>query len=196
MKIPSTKDIARNLFQKYKVNASIASATELAAMLVPMRLRYHILLQAAKSTVTNLYYIESGLLRISHINEVSKDELVDGFVHKDDFLVSTDLFTNKPAAQVVKTIEPTVCFALPYDALKHHASTNADLNDLMCAILEEYALNQQAYNDLLSLAPKDRYVELRKNRPYVPNRCPMKDVANYLRMRPETLSRIRTSLNP
>lgn len=195
MKIPSTKDIARTIFQKYRVNASISSATELADLLVPMRLRYHILLQEANSTVTNLYYIESGLLRISHINEVSKDELVDGFVHKGEFFVPTDLFTDKPAVQVVKTIEPTVAYVLPYDSLKHHALTNADFNDLMCAILEEIVLSQQAYNDLLSLSPREKYVELQKNRPYIPNRCPMKDVANYLRIRPETLSRIRTSLN-
>lgn len=48
--------------------------------------------------------------------------------------------------------------------------------------------------DILTLKPEDRYLKLQQERPELINRLPQYQIASYLGIKPETLSRIRTRL--
>ncbi|WP_317127531.1 MULTISPECIES: hypothetical protein [Chryseobacterium] len=61
-------------------------------------------------------------------------------------------------------------------------------------ILEDLVLQQvEREKDLLISAPKERYERVLKRSPQLFQQIPDKYIANYLRMSPETLSRLKKS---
>ena len=53
---------------------------------------------------------------------------------------------------------------------------------------------QEKIRNLIGLKPKDRYLQLQKERPGLIQRVPQYHLASYLGIKPETLSRIRKKL--
>ncbi|MBB5267785.1 CRP-like cAMP-binding protein [Algibacter amylolyticus] len=51
--------------------------------------------------------------------------------------------------------------------------------------------NQEAFSKFKNASPKERYLNLLKNRPDLMQRVPQYQIASYLGIKPETLSRIR-----
>ncbi|MCY1222048.1 hypothetical protein D9M69_651860 [compost metagenome] len=65
---------------------------------------------------------------------------------------------------------------------------------LWAEILEDLVLQQiEREKDLLTHSPKERYERVLKRSPQLFQEIPNKHIANYLRMTPETLSRLKKS---
>ena len=195
IKTSSTKDIAREIFRKYQIRVSVEALASFAEMLTPIRLKYRSYLYKYGADINNIYYIENGLVCTSHKNEYDGEELVDGFHHEGDIIVPLNLFSESTSRQQAKTIEPTACFALPYHALRQRAAAHPEFNELLFAIFEENTQRDKSYMDLIALNPKERYSTLTGMDSDIIWRNAIKAIANYLRMRSETLSRVRTSLS-
>lgn len=56
-------------------------------------------------------------------------------------------------------------------------------------------VQQEALSKYIVLGPKERYLRLQKERPDLINRVPQYQIASYLGIKPETLSRIRKKLS-
>ena len=193
---PSThKDIARVIFQKYEIRPSSESVNILTDILELHNIKYRTLIQQPGDLVSRFYYIERGLVRVFHTDPTNNTDIVDDFFKEKDMLITADLFTENAAKLSVNTIEPTFAFAFSYASLQRLALENRDFNNLLCAILGEYILHKEEYINLLSLPLQDRYKTMSRKYGTIIWRSPSKSIASYLKMRSETLSRIRTSLN-
>ncbi len=190
MKPSPVKDIAKEVFRKYQLHPSVESTQQLADLLEMQKYRYRTQIFKEGDSVTHIYYIERGLVRLTH-KDTDGADIVDAFCQEDGMLISNDLFTEKPAVQTATTIEPTFLFTLPYASLQHYATVNRDFTELLCAIFEEHILDKEKYIQLLSQSPQERFETMNKEHSEIIWRSPAKDIASYLRMRPETLSRIR-----
>lgn len=196
MKPSAPKDIARAIFQKYDLHASVDSVSQLSDLLELHRFKYRTLMQTPGETASRIYYIQEGLVCVFHNDKKDGNSaVVDDFFLNGDILVDADLFTDRPAEHSVKAIEPIIAFSFSYASLQRYAGENRDFNNLLCAILGEYILRKENYIHLLALSPHDRYVEMLQKHNAVIWRSPAKSIASYLRMRSETLSRVRTALN-
>ncbi|SHO43676.1 Crp/Fnr family transcriptional regulator [Anaerocolumna xylanovorans] len=71
------------------------------------------------------------------------------------------------------------------------------LETMVRKMLEEITSNiHDDYADLLSFGPEERYLALLEKRPGLAERIPQNQLASFLGIRPESLSRIKRRLNP
>ena len=133
-------------------------------------------LKVKGSIDTNLYYIESGSLRIFVLDDYEEQTIRFGY--KENLIVSLDSFlTGKPSELYIQAIKKTVVKVITKEQIEKFLETENNRN-LWTKILENLVLQQMEREiDILTNSPKERYER----------------VANYLRMSAETLSRLKKS---
>lgn len=151
-----------------------------------------ILLQEGERT-TNSYFVLQGCLR-TYYN-------IDGEEKTTEFY--TELEGVTPQCSVNK--EPSECYiACIEDSIV--LISNPDIEQLvfekfprfetLCRILSEELLakSQTSFDDFKNNSPEQRYLNLLENRPHLVKRVPQHQLASYLGITRESLSRIRKRL--
>lgn len=147
----------------------------------------------AGNTNTNLYYIVSGSLKIVLINE--GEEHIIRFGYKNNIVTSIDSFlTNHPSEFTIQTIKKTVVKVISKSSFMDFINQNKVHKTLWNRVMELLILQQlEREKDLLTISPKERYRRVLKRSPQLFQEIPNKHIALYLRMTPETLSRLKKS---
>lgn len=149
-------------------------------------------LKVKGSVDTNVYFIESGSLRIFVLDNY--EEQVIRFGYKDNLVVSLDsFFTGKPSDLYIQAIKKTVIKVITKQQLDHFLSIDAN-EKIWIQILENLVVQQlEREIDLLTNSPKERYERVLKRSPQLFQEIPNRHIASYLRMSAETLSRLKKS---
>lgn len=142
---------------------------------------------------TNIYYIESGSLKI-FITE-DGDEQIIRFGYKNDLIVSLDSFlTEKPSEFCIQALKKTTVKVISKKSFEEYINLNDANRKEWIAILENLILQQSEREiDLLTPSPAARFKRVLSRSPQLFQEIPNKHIANYLRMTPETLSRLKKS---
>jgi len=139
---------------------------------------------------TNIYYIESGSVRIFVVdNDV---EQIVRFGYKGNLIVSLDSFlTGKPTNFFIQAIKKTIVKVITKQHLELFLKSEAN-KSLWIPVLENLILQQMEREiDILTNSPKERYLRVLKRSPQLFQEIPHRHIANYLRMSAETLSRLK-----
>jgi CRP-like cAMP-binding protein len=149
-------------------------------------------LKVKGSIDTNLYYIESGSLRIFVLDDYEEQTIRFGY--KENIIVSLDSFlTGKPSEFFIQAIKKTVIKVVTKQQIDKFLEAESNRN-LWIKILENLVLQQMEREiDLLTNSPKERYERVLKRSPQLFQEIPNRHIANYLRMSAETLSRLKKS---
>ncbi|MFD1605070.1 Crp/Fnr family transcriptional regulator [Flavobacterium artemisiae] len=149
-------------------------------------------LKVKGSIDTNLYYIESGSVRIFVLDEYQEQTIRFGY--KENLIVSLDSFlTGKPSDLFIQAIKKTVIKVVSKQQIDKFLEIESNRN-LWIKILENLVLQQMEREiDILTNSPKERYERVLKRSPQLFQEIPNRHIANYLRMSPETLSRLKKS---
>jgi CRP-like cAMP-binding protein len=141
---------------------------------------------------TNIYYIESGSLRVFVSTDL--DEQTIRFGYKENIIVSLDSFlTGKPTAFSTQAIKKSVIKIITKQQFESFLKEENN-RILWTKILENLVVQQMEREiDLLTNSPKERYLRVLKRSPKLFQEIPNRHIANYLRMSPETLSRLKKS---
>lgn len=150
-------------------------------------------LKTGNTVDTNVYFVEKGSLRVFVMD--GEEEQNIRFGYSKNVIVSIDSFLSGRASdffiQAIK--KTTVWIARKADVLKLINSSQAHLKGWN-AVLEDLVLQQmEREKDLLTHSPAERYQRVLKRSPQLFQQIPKKHIANYLRMTPETLSRLKKS---
>lgn len=150
-------------------------------------------LKVAGTTDTNLYYISSGSLKIYIINEY--EEHIIRFGYKNNFITALDSFiSEKPSDLYIQTLKKTELKVISKLNYINFIKKNPENKILWNTILEQIILQQiEREKDILITSPKERYERIFKRSPQLFQEIPNKHIASYLRMTPETLSRLKKS---
>ncbi|MFT3681353.1 MAG: Crp/Fnr family transcriptional regulator [Ferruginibacter sp.] len=142
---------------------------------------------------TNIYYIEKGSVRI--YVQVGAEEQVIRFGYKQNLIVALDSFlSQKPSVFFIQAIKKTTVRVITKDQLEAFLRSDENNTALWIGILENLVLQQiEREIDLLTPSPKERYNRVLKRSPQLFQEIPNRHIANYLRMSPETLSRLKKS---
>lgn len=141
---------------------------------------------------TNVYYVESGSLRVFVLD--NEEEQTIRFGYKENLIVPLDSFlTGKPTEFYIQAIKRSVIRVITKK--QFNAFIDAEENKkLWPAILENLVVQQlEREVDILTGSPKTRYQRVLKRSPQLFQEIPHRYIANYLRMSPETLSRLKKS---
>jgi CRP-like cAMP-binding protein len=150
------------------------------------------LLKAGGSVDTNLYYIVSGSLRIYVLDH--DDEQIIRFAYKDNVIAALDSFiTGKPSELYIQAIKKSEIKVISKNKIDHFLEKEEN-RTFWLKLLESLIVQQlEREIDILTHSPGERYLRVLKRSPQLFQEIPHKHIANYLRMSPETLSRLKKS---
>ena len=139
---------------------------------------------------TNLYYVETGAMRIYFPHE--DEEVSVGFAYTNSLICSYPSFIrNKPSDYFIQALTRTTVVSIKrntfYSLFEKHPRI------VRCwRLLEEQALLGKIEREveMLTFTPEERAQRLMERSPQLFQIVPKKYIASYLRMKPETLSRI------
>ncbi|SFE04581.1 cAMP-binding domain of CRP or a regulatory subunit of cAMP-dependent protein kinases [Chitinophaga sp. CF118] len=143
---------------------------------------------------TAIYFITSGIVRVFATNadkEVSLD-----FAFAGQFSTAYASFiTQTPSAVSLQAITPVTGFAFYYDDLQALYRKDHQV-ERTGRLLAEYQYLRKYHRELsfLQYSAQERYLQLLNEHPQIVQQIPVKYIASYLGIEPESLSRIRKNL--
>lgn len=168
---------------------------ELSALLEewnrPFELKRNEFLIKKGQTESSLFFVLSGSMRIYFPNK--EDEICVGFAHPNNLICSYPSFIrNEPSEYYIQALTKTALMAINRGAFYDLFDSYRNI-ERAWRMLEEEALIGKIEREveMLTFTPEERYHRLIKRSPHIFQIIPRKYIASYLRMTPETLSRIR-----
>ncbi|MEN7547765.1 Crp/Fnr family transcriptional regulator [Rapidithrix thailandica] len=141
-----------------------------------------------------LYFISKGLVRVYYLLE-GKEHGLD-FCFENEFVTSYSSFlTRRPSRVQITTILPTEVLRIHYQQIHKMYDQSKTSERIGRRIAEAmYVRKTQREIELLSLSADQRYQNLLNKNPRLVQAIPIKYLASYLGILPESLSRIRRKL--
>ena len=139
----------------------------------------------------NLFFIESGAVRVFYLSEF--DEHIIRFGYEGSLINSLSSFIKEqPSEFYIEAIRKTTLKVISKKELIN-LRNESDENLRQYIVLLESLVTQQIDReiDLLITSPNERLKRVLERSPNLFQHVPLKYIASYLRMKPETLSRIR-----
>ncbi len=148
-------------------------------------------LKTAGSIDTNLYYIEKGSFKI-YIIEADKEHIIR-VGYPQNLLAALDSFiTEQPSKYYIQALKKSSVKIISKKTLQALIDSNPLWTSWWINVLEMLILQQlEREIDLLVASPLERYNRVLQRSPQIFQEIPNKYIADYLRMTPETLSRIK-----
>jgi CRP/FNR family transcriptional regulator, anaerobic regulatory protein len=141
----------------------------------------------------NLYYVETGAVRVFLLSEF--EELTIRFGYEGSFLNSLSSFLKgTPSEFYIEAIRKSSIKVISKEKLMDLVHENTESLKQYNSLLETLVCQQiEREIDLLTVSPSERLKRVLDRSPNLFQEIPLKYIASYLRMTPETLSRIRNS---
>ncbi|WP_020532611.1 Crp/Fnr family transcriptional regulator [Flexithrix dorotheae] len=144
-------------------------------------------------SVKYVYFIRSGLLKLVYIDDLGREHIVS-FAMEDWWESDFSAFFNSTKASFsLKCLEPTTVFCL---SLKGYTQLGIEIPQIERFFLQKsnagFIASQQRILSLLSRNAKERYENLLKQYPTLPQRVSKTQLAAFLGVSRETLSRLYT----
>lgn len=169
---------------------------EFLSILLEKQLDKKTLLIKPGDTVNVEYYVVSGCLKAYYLNE-SGDKHIIQFAVEDWWISDFEAFFNgRPAQLYVEAIEESVLLGIHKDSLEtlYKRIPKFERFFRLKTTGAFVALRSRILSSLQKTG-KERYLEFCETYPNIEQRVPNYHIANYLGLKPESLSRIRKELN-
>ncbi len=145
---------------------------------------------------SNLYFIISGCVRLFVISDKGEEKNL-GFGYSNSFITCFQSFiTGKPSLLNIEAILETEIICVSKEDINSLIDSNKEVSAWYQSMIElTLAGHIQRQIELLTLSPQERYEVFQKRSGHLINTIPLKLIASYLMMTPETMSRIRTKIS-
>lgn len=142
-------------------------------------------------TEQHLYYVKEGALRAFYQSE--KEEHTVRFGYQDNIINSlASYISQQPSELCLEALKKTSVLALKKAQIETLIYSNHDNTIAYLHLIEQLVVQQiERETDLLIESPSARLERVLRRSPNLFQHIPLKHIASYLRMSPETLSRIR-----
>lgn len=150
-------------------------------------------LKVSGSTDTNVYFVEGGSLRIFVIDE--EEEQTIRFAYGGDLVAALDSFVSeRPSPLYIQALKASKLKMISKKAFLGLVESSRENLHLWQLILQQLVYQQlERERDLLTSSPQERFKRVLERSPRLFQEIPSRYIASYLRMTPETLSRIKKS---
>ncbi|MEM1336647.1 MAG: cyclic nucleotide-binding domain-containing protein [Bacteroidota bacterium] len=151
-------------------------------------------LKVAGTVETNVFYVLTGSLKISIINDDNEEHIIR-LGYKNNIITALDSFISEnPSELYIQAIKKTELKAISKRKYLNFIHQNTENKKLWDIALEHLILQLiEREKDILTTSPKSRYQRVFRRSPQLFQEIPDKYIASYLRMSPETFSRIKKS---
>ena len=141
----------------------------------------------------HIYFVASGAIRVFLLSE--HEELTVRFGYEGSFINSLSSFIKQsPSEFYIEAIRKTTLHMIDREHFRTLVQQNEETQAQYNAMLEILVTQQiEREIDLLTVSPSERLKRVLARSPNLFQEIPLKYIASYLRMTPETLSRVRNS---
>ncbi|MFT6216754.1 MAG: CRP-like cAMP-binding protein [Roseivirga sp.] len=146
--------------------------------------------------VQHEYFVTKGCLKAYYMDDKGKKHIIQ-FAVENWWIGDFDAFNNQGSSKLyIEAIEDSQLLSIHYDCLQS-IYNKAPIFERYFRILTTNAFISQSKRILSSQEKntQERYLEFCSSYPSIKHRVPNYDIANYLGVTPENLSRIRSKLN-
>lgn len=150
-------------------------------------------LEEAGTVSTAIYFVAEGALRICY-NDGNGEHIIR-FGYPGSLFTRLDSFlTGRASAYSIVAVKRTQLLRMPASAFREFIASAPEhltwWNDVLSLTVASLLERE---TDLLTASPKERYERVLRRSPQLFQHIPHRHIANYLRMAPETLSRLKKS---
>lgn len=144
---------------------------------------------------TNLYFVKQGSLRVFIDDETEEHTIRFGY--KNSLITALDCFlTEKPTSFFIQALKKCELKVISKKQYMRFINSKKEYEEIWKKLLESFVYQQiEREIDLITYSPQKRFERVFKRSPQVFQEIPHKYIASYLRMTPETLSRILKTLD-
>ncbi|MCT4666162.1 MAG: Crp/Fnr family transcriptional regulator [Flavobacteriales bacterium] len=142
----------------------------------------------------NIYFLNSGIVETTiSFGEIEKTL---SFIFEGNFFCAfASLLTQSPSEIQGTALTDCEFQVIPYVEYKKLCESVLLVNQIGRQEVENYYLNKYLRErDLLTKTKEEMYLDLLKTNPHIVKNIPLKKIANYFGILPETLSRIRKKI--
>lgn len=140
----------------------------------------------------SFYFINHGSARQYFVTDDGDELTLNLFIENDWVLDYQSFISQKPAKNYIQAFEETEVLELEVQSL--HELIAQSQTFFKIAKLMEFGLHDTVHHGNL-ISPEEKYQEILAKKPLLIQRFPLKYIASYLKMTPETLSRVRRKIN-
>jgi len=150
----------------------------------------HVFMQGEKST--SLYYIQSGLLKAYYTSKDGK-ESVKSFISSHNIIGSLSaVVLEKDCSFSLVCLEESSIRKIPFEIILDYSQKDLEIANNMIEVLINFSIKkEQREFELLCLSAEERFRELIKSYPTLPEKVTQNDLARFLGVTPVGLSRIK-----
>lgn len=143
----------------------------------------------------NCYFLVDGLAQIGTETIHYEYKIIDFLFPNRYFNVYMSFVTQKPAIAQIKTITPCCVEYFKYEDLQEAYRFSLLVNQIGRVLTEEsFVMKHEREIDFLTKSAEERYLQLLGKYPNIIQKIPIKSIALYLGIHPESLSRIRKKI--
>lgn len=137
-----------------------------------------------------LFFLESGLLRYFTLR--NGDEVTKFFTDAPYAFTSQKSFTDRKAApESIEALEDSVIWSMSHAAAHELLEIRAWADFVRKLVMEVQHYTEALLLEMQTLTAEDRYLQMLDNQASLVQRIPVKYLASYLGIAPQSLSRIR-----
>ena len=141
-------------------------------------------------------YIENGLLRYTRVDERGNIHIV-GYTFSGEFTggLCTLIAPNQPSLVTIEAVCDTRFVICSIPEVEKFFATNAETMQIKCILVEQsYLLMYHRLLDMHCKTTEKQYLDLLDRCPDIQEYITLKEIASFLQVTPETISRIRRKL--
>ena len=139
------------------------------------------------------YFVLEGCIRTYYV--IDSEEKTTGFYTEMDALTPPCVITKTPSEYYVSCVEDSILTVSNSD-MEVEINSKFPKFESMCRILAEELLAKQRidFDAFKNSSPEQRYLNLMQSRPDLIQRVPQHQLASYLGIKPQSLSRLRARI--
>lgn len=139
------------------------------------------------------YFVLKGCIRTYYV--VDSEEKTTAFYTEMDVLTPPCVTNKTPSDCYVSCVEDSI-LTISNSDMEVEVNSKFPKFEIMCRILSEELLakKQMDFDEFKTSSPEQRYLSLLQNRPDLLQRVPQHQLASYLGIKPQSLSRLRSRI--
>lgn len=186
-------EIARRLSSKY-TQLSPDALQQLASLMQQVSLKKGSILLDMGQIHRNMVYVDSGLTRQFYYKK-GKDVTEHFGCEGTVVYCIHSLFGEQPTELMIEAIENSVVYNIDYKQLCRLCDSNIEISTMYRRLLEHNLRESQDKADSWRFeSARERYERFKKDYPQAAKLASINDIASYLLMAPESLSRVRSGV--
>jgi CRP-like cAMP-binding protein len=151
--------------------------------------------QEFHAMVKEIAFIQQGTLRVYGV-DTNGNEVTKCFIRENQFFANLEsYYSGQPTFDAVQAVIPTEIYTIPFSVFERQYEQIPNLFIFSKTLAEMTLLNGIKDNDFLNFGDaKTKYAAFLQRYPQLAQQVPQQYIASYLKITPQSLSRIRNRL--